>query len=922
MKERTAVIKSRERLLSLVLPFIVGFGGLFITQEIITSELMKYIAGAISIVIPPFFTILFLSKYHTTFIERVFLVLGIILLVSAGFWVLTGTTLNPYWYESLPEGIRRISEMIGIGSFLLGMLMFAIILVCRSENIEEIAERFKVLTEHISEGFVLSSPDGTIVDVNEQFCRFLSVSKKEIIGMSVLEMARKYNVQEIGRKWLTRGYGISGEYEIEIDINQQRKYFWIHGTPIFDRKGRHKAILATVKDITELKVLSEKVRKHAEELEKIAEEKTRKLRESEENLRQLILTMNEGFVLLDSQHKIIMVNDCFCSMLNSEREQIIGKSIYELLDKINLVKLLSILDASGVERRKEVNFLCCGYKEVPTLVSVSIIPADNENEYKYSLVISDLRQQKKMQNELEERTKQLEKLNEELRQYGKNKDAFLSNVSHELRTPISTIQGYIEMLLSSSLGPLTPNQEHSIKTMQRNTQRLLRMVNEMIEFSRMEIKGLQIRKKLFSINELMEENISFIRPKVIAKQLELKWLNGDNDIYVWADREKISQVIGILLNNAVKFTEISGCVEISANIREGTTLEISVSDTGIGIPPEFHEKIFEKFFQVDSSPTRKYEGTGIGLAVAKGIVDAHHGKIEVYSVPGKGSKFTVILPDSIFNVMEEIKGEQITNKIILVDNETALYNALSSIDVKIQSKMERVKNIYELTRMVTEKQPDLILINTYEQEAEPILSLVHKIEEEYVFEGIDIIILIDETIKISTDYVRHINEKICFLEKPFSAKSLIELINRISSGERVETLSLPEKTDHKKERLILVYEPENMLREFINWALSDNGENCIFLEKYIDIVTWIEKFKPYAIIIDLDDLTKEEKDKLHDLEEKNGFKLIYILSGNNLRFEDSPYQLKGKILNKPFLIGMLMELLKKENTEEITTSKN
>ncbi|MGC9053520.1 MAG: PAS domain-containing sensor histidine kinase, partial [Candidatus Hydrogenedens sp.] len=367
----------------------------------------------------------------------------------------------------------------------------------------------------------LTNPDGIIVDVNEQFCRFIAITKNEIIGSTVANMVRLYNISAVEQNWLTRSYGISGEYEVELEVNNQKKYLWIHGTPIFDKKGKHKATLATVKDITELKVLSAKVQKHADELKTKVEEQTRKLRESEENLKKLIMTMNEGFLLIDIQHKIVMVNECFCKMIGREEEQVLGHYIYEFLESAEVIRLLPLLEMVDIEKRREIMFIRSDEKEVPTLVSVSVIPNEDLKEIRYSLVISDLSQQKKMQNELEERTIQLEKLNEELRQYGKNKDAFLSNVSHELRTPISTIQGYIEMFLSNTLGTLTEQQKNAMEVMLRNVERLLRMVNEMIEFSRIEIKGLQIKKKLFSVKELVKENTSFNNPKILAKQINL-----------------------------------------------------------------------------------------------------------------------------------------------------------------------------------------------------------------------------------------------------------------------------------------------------------------------------------------------------------------------------------------------------------------
>ncbi len=906
--------KSREKILSLFLPFIIGFGGLFISQEIVDSEKLRFITALLSIALPSLFTLTMLIKYHFSTLEKVILMFGIILLFMSGIWIITRISINPTFYATFPEEIRRLSELIGLGSLLLGILSFVIILIRREENIDELAEKFRALAEHISEGYVLSNSEGIIVDVNEQFCRFISLSRKEIIGSTVQEMTRRYQVDNVERNWLSRSHGLSGEYEVEFEINNQKKYFWFHGTPIFDSKGRHKATLATVKDITELKVLSEKVRQYAEELEKRVNEQTRKLRESEENLKQLIMTMNEGFLLLDSQHKIIMVNDCFCSMVDKSKEQVLGHYIFEFLENDNLLPLLSLLEIGSMERRREITFVRHDKKEIPTLVSVSVIPNEKVEETKFSLVIADLSQQKKMQNELEERTIQLEKLNEELRQYGKNKDAFLSNVSHELRTPISTIQGYIEMLLSHDFGPITSEQEKALEIMLRNVQRLLRMVNEMIEFSRMEIKGLQLKKKLFSIRELIDENVAFNSPKVIEKQIKIIETYKNKEIYIWADRDKMGQVIGILLNNAVKFTDTGGSIEISTNVNESNILEISVSDTGIGIPLEYQDKIFEKFFQIDSSPTRKYEGTGIGLAVARGIVETHKGKITVHSEPNKGSKFTIILPNCIFYATEteHIENKLLPEKILIVDNESALFNSLIEINKDWQIKIERVKNEYESIRVINETTPDIILINTYGEEIENINSLVNLFEERLTAENIPILFIIDESINLSKSYLESLPVNIYFIKKPFHSKQLLEILNRLYLGEELgRVVNVDKKTEPERGKVIVVYEPESSLRELISFMMNYYGLSCVFPETLENTINWITKYSPSDIIIDLDEVKNEDLAKLSEIDEKINAQKIYLVSDSQLkkRFEKNG---NGKyiVLDKPFLFDDLLHLLR------------
>ncbi|MGC8738182.1 MAG: PAS domain-containing sensor histidine kinase [Candidatus Hydrogenedens sp.] len=909
MKEFLKLSKSQGKIISLFIPFIFGFGGLFISQEIMNTSNTRFITALLSIALPSFITITMLNKYKFSRREKSILIGGIILLFTSGIWIISKTSLNPYWYDNLPDEIRRFSELIGLGSFLLGILSFVIILIRREENIDELAERFKTLADHISEGYVLTNPDGIIVDVNEQFCRFIAITKNEIIGSTVANMVRLYNISAVEQNWLTRSYGISGEYEVELEVNNQKKYLWIHGTPIFDKKGKHKATLATVKDITELKVLSAKVQKHADELKTKVEEQTRKLRESEENLKKLIMTMNEGFLLIDIQHKIVMVNECFCKMIGREEEQVLGHYIYEFLESAEVIRLLPLLEMVDIEKRREIMFIRSDEKEVPTLVSVSVIPNEDLKEIRYSLVISDLSQQKKMQNELEERTIQLEKLNEELRQYGKNKDAFLSNVSHELRTPISTIQGYIEMFLSNTLGTLTEQQKNAMEVMLRNVERLLRMVNEMIEFSRIEIKGLQIKKKLFSVKELVKENTSFNNPKILAKQINLIEKYENENIYIWADKEKISQVLGILLNNAVKFTNTGGRIEIDISIDNEGFLELSVADTGIGIPPEYKEKIFEKFFQVDSSPTRKYEGTGIGLAIAKGIVESHNGKITVESVLGEGSKFTVILPNCIFYDGEKKKIEQKSNieKILIVDNETVLFDIFQKILGKDKGDILWAKNIYESIRFVNDLEPEILLINTYEKEFENILSLLSIIEEHHLTDTATILLIIDENINISKSYLKNYSENILFIKKPFPADYLLRLIDNVKQGGEVKKIIDSDRKDKDMEKVVIIFEPESTFREFLGLMMNHYKIPCLITDSFENVLSSILRFSPINIVIDADYMEEEDFEKLEKLGE--GKNKIFLISNNQLKDTIGEIGPDVDIIKKPFLFDDLMNIL-------------
>ncbi len=234
------------------------------------------------------------------------------------------------------------------------------------------------------------------------------------------------------------------------------------------------------------------------------------------------------------------------------------------------------------------------------------------------------------QKTLAQRNEQLEKLNAELKSLDEMKSNLLANVSHELHTPLVSIKGYTEMILKRRLGPLTPEQERGLSVALKNIDRLVEMIDNLLSFSRME-KG---------DTQLHLEDVERIKKKKIAVTTEYE----TDDLMVRGDRIKMGQVLINLLTNAVKFNQEGGRITIRARKGPRGFLEVEVADTGIGIPAEEQGKIFERFYQVDGSPRRKYEGTGIGLSIVRDILRLHGCAIRVGSEPGQGTVFTFTLP--------------------------------------------------------------------------------------------------------------------------------------------------------------------------------------------------------------------------------------------------------------------------------------
>ncbi|MCX6583709.1 MAG: ATP-binding protein [Candidatus Aminicenantes bacterium] len=242
-------------------------------------------------------------------------------------------------------------------------------------------------------------------------------------------------------------------------------------------------------------------------------------------------------------------------------------------------------------------------------------------------------------------------VSERLRLVDKLKDEFLSNTSHELRTPLNGIIGIAESLMDGVTGKLPPETKTNLSMIASSGKRLANLVNDILDFSRLKNKNLELQKKPLDIRSISDVVLTISRPLTGNKELELINAVEPGLPPVEADENRLQQIILNLVGNAVKFTD-SGTITISANVK-GDMLHIRVEDTGIGIPDEKFEIIFESFEQVEGSTARPYGGTGLGLAITKKLVELHGGEIWVESIIGKGSTFTFTLPISQEMVIEK-----------------------------------------------------------------------------------------------------------------------------------------------------------------------------------------------------------------------------------------------------------------------------
>ena len=237
----------------------------------------------------------------------------------------------------------------------------------------------------------------------------------------------------------------------------------------------------------------------------------------------------------------------------------------------------------------------------------------------------------------------IQEKNLQLEVAGKHKSEFLANMSHELRTPLNAIIGFSEVLSEEMFGEVNDKQEEYLKDIHTSGQHLLSLINDILDLSKVEAGRMELNLANFHLPSAIDNALTLIRERAQRNNVTLKSTFDPALLEISADERKLKQILLNLLSNAVKFTPEGGSITVTAGMREGM-VEIAVTDTGVGIAETDLAAVFEEFKQVGTDYTRKAEGTGLGLPLAKRFVELHGGTMRLESEIGKGSTFIFTLP--------------------------------------------------------------------------------------------------------------------------------------------------------------------------------------------------------------------------------------------------------------------------------------
>ncbi len=349
-------------------------------------------------------------------------------------------------------------------------------------------------------------------------------------------------------------------------------------------------------------------------------------------------------IILDSNLKIKAVNHATCELLEYQERELIGRPLEELLSEGTksspFKKIIQDLSISGQSKDRELHFIAKSGNELPTSTSFSTLENKNEEEKEVMIIAKDISQLKATELALRKARDQAEEAN-------KSKGRFLSNMSHEIRTPLNGILGFSELLKNTAA---TKIQKEYLSLIHSSGETLAKLLNDVLDLNKMDLDKLVIEKVPFDFRYNVDSNLNPY--KYLAKEKNLTFdFKVDESVpeIVISDPTRINQIIINFVSNSMKFTE-EGSIHLGfkAIRKEGMLLlHGEVTDTGIGVPPDKRDTIFETFTQSDSSTTRKYGGSGLGLAICRQLVGLMDGQIGVdspISENQRGSKFWFTIP--------------------------------------------------------------------------------------------------------------------------------------------------------------------------------------------------------------------------------------------------------------------------------------
>lgn len=498
-----------------------------------------------------------------------------------------------------------------------------------NSQISLLLEDLTALEDYIHDLFVFSplpisfiSPIGVILEANPAFERFSQYPMEEIIGEPAEKIFKKEEIENLVKETLQK----------ESVEGREMKFFVKEGAEknvqVFtkirkDEKGEAVGYFLSVFDLTEIKKTEKSLRQAQTALLNILEdtdEARKKAEEEKEKTMALITNFVDGLLFFNNRDRLALINPQAEKIFSIDHPLIIGKLFTELNEFSQLSSLLQLLGGKDIKRLFRQELSLPGGK----VVEVSTIPIMSKREkLGVLMIIHDITREK-----LIERTK----------------TEFVSLAAHQLRTPLSAIKWSLRMILDGDVGKVNREQKEFLEKSYQSNERMISLINDLLNLARIEEGKYLFTPVLVSLENVCQKVIEVSKEILERKHLVLKFTQLKKELpQVFADEEKIRFAVENLIDNAIRYTPDSGKIIISLREKD-SGLEFQIKDSGVGIPLDQQPRVFSKFFRANNAVRMETEGSGLGVFLAKNIIEAHGGKIWFESKEGEGTTFYFSLP--------------------------------------------------------------------------------------------------------------------------------------------------------------------------------------------------------------------------------------------------------------------------------------
>lgn len=511
-------------------------------------------------------------------------------------------------------------------------------------SLRESEAKFRAFLQSASEAIIVTKATGEIVIFNAKAEELFGYNSSETLGRQV-----EFLIPERFQQRHTHHRTTYHTQPIKRSMSQTKNLFARRqdGTEFPIEAGLSSIptkdgtfVMTFLTDITERKRAEEEIKRLNQSLE-------RRAQESETRYQQIVELAEEGIWVVDSEAKTTYLNHAMARMLGYSEQEMLERSFFDLIDNAELQTASSHFERrkQGLSEKHEFKLKAKDGQTVWTYMATSPVLDDKGKMLWSCALVYDITERKQAEEQLRQSTERISLANAELARATRLKDEFMASMSHELRTPLNAILGLAEALQEEVYGSLTDRQHKSLRTIEQSGKHLLDLITDILDLSKIESGKMELQLAPISLNRLCESSLTFVKQQAQKKKIKLSTKISADLETIEVDERRLRQVLINLLNNAVKFTPEGGeiVLKIAKNSEEGI-LQFTVIDTGIGIAPENIDKLFKPFMQLDSSLSRRYAGTGLGLALVRRIVELHGGSISLESELGKGSRFTVTLP--------------------------------------------------------------------------------------------------------------------------------------------------------------------------------------------------------------------------------------------------------------------------------------